>query len=211
MSKRRGDLSSKLQSAFNALEDFYHKKHRMPSYGELTKILKLKSKDSAWKIVQKLISAQKINKDSVGKLIPKQVSIKKDRKISENGSEGIKLLGLIEAGFGSPAEENDLDTISLNSWLTDDDTSTFMLKVKGDSMIEAGINPGDYCIVKRTKTARVGQIVVAEIDGSWTLKYLRKDTLGYFLEPANSSYTNLRPKEELKIEAILKAVVRKYE
>ena len=85
-----------------------------------------------------------------------------------------------------------------------------MLKVKGDSMNDAGIMAGDYVIVERKKTASVGDIIIAEIDGAWTMKYLRKDAKGYYLEAANRSYKPIRPKEELLISAVVKAVVRKY-
>lgn len=194
----------KLETALDLLEIFHKKNRRMPSYGEITKLLNFKSKDSAWRIIQKLIVLGKIESDSKGKLIPKD-------KITTTNKPKLRLLGLVEAGFGSPSEEVDLDRISLDSWLIDDESSTFMLKVKGDSMIDAGIHPGDFCIVKRTTKANIGQIVVAEIDGVWTLKYLRKDKDLFYLEPANSKYKNIYPKEDLRINAVVKAVVRKYE
>ena len=64
-----------------------------------------------------------------------------------------------------------------------------MLRVKGDSMKDAGINNGDMVVVERQDNARLGDIVIAEVDGAWTMKYLRKDTQKrFFLEPANESF-----------------------
>ena len=123
----------------------------------------------------------------------------------------IKVLGYIEAGFPTPAEENLLDVISLDEWIVSDRDASFMLRVKGDSMRDAGILDGDMVIVERTNEARVGDIVIAVIDGAWTMKYLRDDDNGkMYLEPANKDFENIYPKEDLHVEAVVKAVVRKY-
>ena len=77
-------------------------------------------------------------------------------------------------------------------------------------MIEAGIQPGDLVIVERTNRPKVGDIVIAEVDGEWTMKYLRKRGTRFYLAPANAQYKPIVPKGELKIAAVVKAVVRKY-
>ncbi|MEI8337849.1 MAG: S24 family peptidase [bacterium] len=191
---------NKLEKHKEELYSFYKKVGRMPSYQEATKIFKLKSKDSAFKAIQKLIAIGEVKKDGKGKLIP---------TLKTNSS--LKLLGLVEAGFPTPAEEQNLDQITLDEWLINDRNASFMLKVKGDSMIDAGIHQGDYVIVERTNSAPIGKIIIAEVDGQWTIKYLRKDLQGFYLEPANKQYKNIRPEEDLSINAIVKAVIRKYD
>lgn len=124
--------------------------------------------------------------------------------------KSVPILGFIEAGFPTPAEENNLDRVTLDEWLVGDRSASFMLKVKGDSMNGAGILAGDYVIVERNNSAKVGEIVIAEIDRQWTMKYLREDSKGYYLESANPVYKPIRPKEALSISAVVKAVVRKY-
>ena len=119
-------------------------------------------------------------------------------------------LGLIEAGFPSPAEEELSDTMSFDEYLIDNKEASYILKVKGDSMIDAGICEGDMVVVERTNSPKPGQIVVAEIDGEWTMKYLRVRGGNFYLEPANKSYKPIVPEGELKIAAVVKAVVRKY-
>lgn len=126
-------------------------------------------------------------------------------------SKGVPILGLVEAGFPTSSEESNLDRITLDEWLIGDRSASFMLKVKGDSMKDAGILAGDYVIVERSNTAKEGEIIIAEVDGAWTMKYLRRDAEGYYLESANSSYKAIRPKENLAISAVVKAVIRKYE
>jgi SOS regulatory protein LexA len=186
------------------LEAFHAKERRMPSYAEASKLFGFKSKDSAFKQIQKLIASGAIDRDRTGKLIPR-------RSGHTSEAVGIRLLGLVEAGFPTPAEETNLDHVTLDEWLISNKSATFMLKVKGDSMIDAGICAGDYAIVERTDKARTGQIVVAEVDGAWTMKYLRRDTRGYYLEPANKEFPVIRPKDALSINAVVKSIIRKYD
>ncbi len=85
-----------------------------------------------------------------------------------------------------------------------------MLKVKGDSMIDAGIREGDMVLVERGKQAKPGQIVIAEVDGEYTMKYLRIKNGEHYLEAANEKYKPIYPKNALQIEAVVSAVIRKY-
>ena len=85
-----------------------------------------------------------------------------------------------------------------------------MLSVKGDSMKDAGIFDGDMILIDRTENAKPDKIVVAEVDGEYTLKYLRKKDGKFFLEPANKAFKNIYPKEELRIQGVVTAVIRKY-
>ena len=179
------------------LKLFYNQTGRMPSYSEITEILGFSSKNASFKFVEKLIRANIVEKDSKGKLIPKALI------------NPVKVLGVVEAGFPSPAEEELLDTISLDRWLINNPVSTFMLKVTGDSMIEAGIMPGDYVLVDRAITAKNGDVVIAQVDGQWTMKYLNKKGKEITLIPANSKFTPIKPKNVLKIAGVVKAVIRK--
>jgi len=121
-----------------------------------------------------------------------------------------KVLGLVEAGFPSPAEEEMRDTLSLDEFLVSNPDASFLLKVSGDSMTGAGILPGDLVIVDRGQTAKSGDIVIAEVDGEWTMKFLKKSGDAVFLVPANPKYKPIRPQRELKITGVVTAVVRKY-
>ena len=79
-------------------------------------------------------------------------------------------------------------------------------------MIDAGICDGDMVIVERRQSYKPGQIVVASINGEFTLKYLRKGPRGHYLEPANKAFKPIYPKdgETLTVEAVATGVVRKY-
>jgi len=88
----------------------------------------------------------------------------------------------------------------------------YALEVSGDSMVEAGIFDGDYALIKRTQTARDGEIVVALVrNEEATLKYLRRDGATVQLEPANSAYeTQLYPAEDVIIQGKLAGLLRQY-
>lgn len=71
----------------------------------------------------------------------------------------------------SPAEEQALDHVTIDDLLLGEHEKMYLLRVKGLSMIDAGIHEGDLLLVERTNNARVGDIVVANMDGEWTVKY----------------------------------------
>jgi repressor LexA len=157
-----------------------------------------RSRHAVSRLVDRLVAAGLVTKDAQGKLIPTR----------HNGE--VPLLGIVEAGWPSPAEEELLDTMSLDQYLIKNKEATYLLKVKGDSMIDAGILPGDLVLVERTNAPKVGNIVIAEVDGEWTMKYLRKRGQQLYLAPANKNYRPIVPKDALKVVAVVKAVIRKY-
>jgi SOS regulatory protein LexA len=129
---------------------------------------------------------------------------------SDTKAKNILELGSVEAGFPSPAEEELVDTLSLDDLLIQNREATFLLKVSGDSMINAGILPGDMVIIDKGLTPKSGDIVIAQVDGEWTMKFLRKRKDDVVLVPANPKYQPIRPRNELKISGVVTAVVRKY-
>jgi len=189
----------------NKIISFYKQNKRMPVYTEIMKLLGFKSKNAVAKVIDKLIGEGVLDKDSSGHIIPNKL-------IGE-----IPLLGLVEAGFPTVAEEIDLDMINIDDYLISDKDSSYMLEVKGESMIDAGIHEGDMVIAEKVssegkgkKEVRDGDIVIALIDGGWTMKYYRNRLGKVYLEPANKNFKNIYPENELEIAAIVKGVIRKY-
>ncbi len=139
-----------------------------------------------------------LERDKKGKLIPKSIV------------SPLRVLGTVEAGFPSPAEEALADTLSLDQFLIQNPHATFLLQVSGDSMSEAAILPGDMVVVDKRQTPKSGDIVIAEVDGQWTIKYLKKRGESVALIPANQKYKPIKPKNELKIGGVVVAVIRRY-
>jgi repressor LexA len=145
--------------------------------------------------------------------MPSKKEIADARPISRKQEEEkveLKFVGDITAGFPSPAEEELFENISLEEWLIRNPTSTFLVKVYGESMIEAGILPGDFVLVDRSLAPKNGDIVIAEVDGEWTMKYFRKQRGEILLVPANPRYPPIKPTESLNIFGVVIGVVRKY-
>lgn len=177
---------------------YYRENHALPTYDELVDLFEVKSKGSIHKYVQKFIEDGLIGKNETGKLIP------------TSKLYGLRVLGSVQAGFPSPAEEELADTMSLDQYLIDNPTASYILQVSGDSMIEAGIQEGDMVIVDRSKTANSGDIVIANVDDDWTMKYFIKRGPKIFLRAANKKYPDIHPETELKIGGVVTSVIRKY-
>ena len=94
----------------------------------------------------------------------------------------------VKAGFPSPADDHMERSLDLNEHLVKNPASTFFVRVQGDSMRDAGISSGDILIVDRSVEAKDRQIVVAMLDGEFTVKRLRKRAGGVFLEAENKAY-----------------------
>lgn len=190
--------------------DFYDSNYRMPSYAELTDIFGVSSKDTVSRIVDTLENYEYITKDSTGKILPIIEKFRSENYKPKKKHGVLRMLGLVEAGFPSFVDAANMDTITLDDWLVGDKTATFILKVKGESMIDAGIMDGDYVLVERGREPKMGDIVLANVDAGWTLKYYKKDKQGVYLEPANKNFKIIRPKQDLEIPAVVVSVIRKY-
>ncbi len=191
---RQTDIATKV----SRLREFVLREKRMPGYTEMLVLFDYRSKQAVHSLILKLVEHGYITKA--------------DRKIAFTDKliGTIRLLGTVQAGFPSPAEEELLDTITLDEFLIEKPESTFMLRVTGDSMTDAGIHPGDMVLVERDATPRKNSIVIAQVDGEWTIKYFVKDREGVRLDPANSKYKPIRPQNSLEIAGVVRSVIRKY-
>ncbi len=186
------------RDTLDILRRFWRANRRLPTYSEMAKLFGYQSKNAAFRLAVKLIDQGYVVKDETGRLVP------------QGERFGVPLMGYVQAGFPSPAEEELIDTFSLDEYLIENPDASFMLKVSGDSMIEAGIHEGDIVIVERGKRAKNGDIVLACVDNDWTLKYYRRVGKDIELVPANPKYPVIRPKEELSLGGVVKSVIRKY-
>lgn len=98
----------------------------------------------------------------------------------------------VAAGFPSPAQDYFDGRIDLNAHLIKDITSTFVVRVTGDSMEGAGISDGDELIVNRALEPRDGSVVIAVLDGELTVKRLRLTGNGVVLQAENPRYPDIR-------------------
>ena len=202
-----------------------------PSYDEMRVALNLKSKSG----IHRLISA--LEERGFIKRLPHKARALEVIKLPENaGAQDlynnfspkiirggldlnkiddeeifVPVLGKIAAGAPIVALENQAESLPLSkSFLGSNEY--FALKVEGDSMIDAGINTGDYVIIKKTNVAESGEIVVALIDDhEATLKRMRKKGPSIALESANPAYeTKIYNSDRVKVQGVLTSLYRKF-
>ena len=179
------------------LRYFYNTNKRMPTYGEMCKVLGYKSKGAVRYVVKKLIEDGVIEKDEKGVLIPKSLL-------------DIPIRGVIKAGYPMPADVQSDNYIRLHLLFENLPPDTFALQVSGDSMIDAGIYEGDFVLINNQQEAKNGDIVAACVDNEWTVKTLKKEADSFVLVPANKKYPDIRPTESLTIGGVVVHVIRSY-
>ena len=106
----------------------------------------------------------------------------------------------VSAGFPSPADDNTEENIDLNEHLISNPFSTFFLRVKGDSMINAGIKDKDLIIVDKSLIAKPGNIIIAMIDGEFTIKRLSIKDDELYLKAENNNYPDFRFKNHIDVQ-----------
>tara|TARA_B100001093_G_scaffold501299_1_gene552773 strand:+ start:452 stop:1126 length:675 start_codon:yes stop_codon:yes gene_type:complete len=200
-----------------------------PSYEEMKNSLNLKSKSGIHRLISALEErgfvkrlAHKARALEVVKL-PENASandifnsftpsvIKGGLDKSKINSSKVSILGSIAAGTPIEAIQHEVDKVALPDDLQKNG-EYFGLRVKGDSMIEAGINDGDTVIIKKTSTADTGQIAVVLIDEQEaTLKRIRKKGNTVALEAANKNYdTKIYASNRIKIQGRLISLYRNF-
>lgn len=202
-----------------------------PSYDEMRISLNLKSKSGIHRLISALEERGFIKRlphkaraleviklpenagaqDLYNNFSPKIIKGGLDLNEIDNEEVFIPVLGKIAAGAPIVALENQTESLPLSkSFLGSNEY--FALKVEGDSMIDAGINTGDYVIIKKTNIAENGKIVVALIDDhEASLKRMRKKGPSIALESANPAYeTKIYNNERVKIQGVLASLYRKF-
>ena len=189
-------LTEKQKQFFEKLKETYGK-DVLPSFDIIAKDFGFKHKNSVWQYFNKLKEENLIYEKNNRFYINKDLF------------GAILFSSVVKAGFASIAEDYIEKRISLDESFEINNPSTFLFTVSGDSMIDLGIYEGDKVIIKKTNIARNGDIVIAYIDGGYTLKTYRNKDNKIWLEPANANYPNLYPKEQLTIFGVAQGIVRK--
>ncbi len=190
-------LTRKQKDFFEKLKSLYGK-DPLPSFERIALDFGFKHKNSVWQYFNKLKEVGFINN------IGEKFFIKPDQ------FGAVMFATPVKAGFPSPAEDYIERRVSLDSEFRLDSPSTFIFTVKGDSMIDAGIFEGDMVIIKRKSDPNNGDIVLANVDGEYTLKFFRKKGQEIYLEPANQNYDIIKARDSMEIFGIVTGSVRKF-
>lgn len=115
-------------------------------------------------------------------------------------------------GFPSPAEQYSQGALDLNELLVKRRAATFFVRADGDSMLGAGIRPGDILVVDRSIEAAPGMIVIACVNNEFTVKFLRSDGERFYLEGANRKYSPITFSDgmELRIFGVVTSCIHQF-
>lgn len=175
-----------------------------PSYREISKAVNLKSINSVKQYLDILEERHLIKRQTNKNRTIEIVGKNKDEIID------LPIVGQVAAGTPILAEQNIEDSVSISSSFFGirDNENLFILKVKGESMIEAGINSGDYVVAYSQNYAENGQMIVAMIDNEATVKYFYKEQNMIRLQPANAVYSPIYS-DQVQVLGKVVGVIRK--
>jgi repressor LexA len=205
-------MSEKLTDRQKQLLNFIVKQIREhslpPSLSEMAEFLEVKSKNAVAKLLTSLEDNGYIETSGKARGIKVLNSL---TQILEKGFIRVPVLGSIQAGSPHYAEEYVEDWVNLPQTLVKGRRDVFLLKVRGDSMIKAGIFEGDLVIVKPTREAKNNDIVVALLHDEATVKRFVQIKNRAYLKAENPDYPNIYPKEEWMIQGKVVGVIRNLE
>jgi repressor LexA len=186
------------RSYLSSLQDYYARHRALPSYASIGQLLGLKSKSSVAAMVARLKLAGFIESTPDKRLAPTARFFA--RPIAE---------APVQAGMPNAVDDAQGDALTIDDYLIERPSQTVLIRVKGDSMIDAGILEGDLVVVEKSPAAKRGDIVVAIVDGQFTLKRLDTDRGQFVLKPENKAYPVIRAEGALEIFGVMVGLVRK--
>lgn len=178
-----------------------------PSYREIASHFGLSSPATVHQHVQSLVDKGMLQMDEDGG--PRAIELTDAVPLSLFAVE-LPLVGTITAGVPIEAVE-DRETMAIPANFVLDGANSYVLKVKGRSMIEDGIFDGDYVVIERNPSPKNGDVVVALLDNAYaTLKRFYRETNRIRLQPANSTMDPIYVKDCI-IQGVVRAVIRKFQ
>jgi SOS regulatory protein LexA len=186
------------RSYLASLQDYYARHRALPSYASIGTLLGLKSKSSVAALVARFKLAGYLESTPDRRLAPTKRFFA--RPLAESP---------VRAGLPEQMDDAEADALTIDDYLIERPSQTVLIRVKGDSMIDAGIFDGDLVVVEKRPSAQKGEIVVAIVDNQFTLKRLDMEQGRFILKPENKAYPTIRPEGALEIFGVMVGLVRK--
>ena len=180
------------------LQDYYADHKVIPSYSVLATLWGISAKSWVSECVKRFEEAGYLDWTPDRQLKPGARFF--ERRLADS---------TVQAGLPNPAISDGYDLITIDDYLVRLPSKTSLVRVKGDSMVDAGIHEGDLLVVEQQPNANVGEIVVAIVDNEFTVKYLEREKDGFVLKPANKAYPVIRPRGRLEIFGVMAGLVRR--
>jgi SOS-response transcriptional repressor LexA len=183
------------------LRDHYARHGTLPSYAGIGQLVGFKAKNAAVKLAGRLTVAGYLRPAPGGKLAPAP------RFFALPLFDSPVQAGLADSIQGQGASE----LVTIDSYLIEVPSKTVLLRVKGDSMQDAGVLDGDLAVVERAQSASAGEFVIAVVDGDFTLKELGYEGEQPILIPHNQRYPRIKPERDLEIFGVVRGIVRRVD
>lgn len=201
------ELTKKETKLLRFIEKYQSENGASPTVKEMRLHMKLKSDGFIIHCLKSLTAKKAIKKGSTPRSIALLPSVAE--KLS-NDFVKIPVLGSIPAGGPVLSEEYIEDWLKMDSKQFKNPESCFSLRVRGDSMIDAGIFEGDFVIASSKPTPKAHDIVIALVDGGSTVKRYMMERGKPYLKPANPKYKNIYPEADLEIQGVVVGLFRWY-
>ncbi|MBT3864801.1 repressor LexA [Candidatus Peregrinibacteria bacterium] len=198
-------LTDKQKAVFEFIEKYQMSYGRSPTLREMREHFQVSSDNGVLKHLKALESKGYLKKDNRGIALIDSVKEKLECSVVS-----LPVLGMIPAGGPVISDEYVDRWINLESDLVKDKADSFILRVTGESMIDAGIFEGDLVVASAKREPRNGDIVIALVDGANTLKRLVKEGGKAYLRAENPAYTDIVPVEELTVQGVVTTLLRTY-
>lgn len=182
-----------------ALRAFWKEHQTFPSMAKLCGVVGLSSTSSVFALVRRLVESGYLERVS-GRIAPTKAFF------------GRPVLGQVRAGVPQSAGQDVPELLSIDDHLVANPSRTFLCRVRGDSMKDVGLLDGDLVVVERNAPAAPGDIVVAVVDGEFTVKTLRHSHAKgqFYLQAANQAYADIVPKGSLELAGVVRGSFRRY-
>lgn len=177
---------------------FYFEYRTVPTFEISKEIIGVQSKSAVYRFFQQMMEEWYLTKKD-GNYYPW------DRLVS------LPLFESVQAWSPIDVTDPTAEPINVEEYLVDNPTDTVLLKVKWESMMDAGLHEWDVVVVDTSKSARVWDMVIAFVDGQYTVKRLQKwDQTPRELHPDNANFNIIRPQWELSIFGVVVGSMRRY-
>ena len=186
------------RSYLSQLQDYYARHRALPSYASIGSLLGLRSKSSVAALVARFKLAGLLEATPDRRLAPTRRFFA--RPLASQP---------VRAGLPEASDETDSEALTIDDYLIERPSETVLIRVKGDSMVDAGIFEGDLVVVEKRHNARKGDIVVAIVDNQFTLKRLDVERGEFVLRAENKAYPPIRPEGSLEVFGVMVGLVRK--
>jgi repressor LexA len=181
------------------LQDYYAEHKVIPSYSVLATLWGISAKSWVSECVKRFEEMGFLDWTPEKQLKPGKRFF--ERRLADSPVQA----GMPQAAIAEGGEY----VASIDEMIVRKPSRTTLIRVKGDSMIDAGILEGDYLVVEQQPHANVGEIVVAIVDNEFTVKYLDREKGTFVLKPANKAYPVIRPRGRLEIFGVMAGLVRR--